>query len=192
VIGNDIVDLEVPSPLKSDRKKRFLDKVFTLQEKNLIDFSENPDVMIWRLWSMKESAYKIVNRAENKRSFAPLKLQCEIINPNEGVVRIDRHLINTKTIISKNYIRSVATNSSKNRIVEFLIKFDSNNQAEQSQILHENLMNIVGATYQIPKENLTLKKNNFGVPVLWYKNNSFDVDFSLSHHGKFGFIVLHF
>jgi hypothetical protein len=42
------------------------------------------DIMVWNLWSRKEAAYKIYNRATGVRGYFPLKLVCIYENTNSG------------------------------------------------------------------------------------------------------------
>jgi phosphopantetheinyl transferase (holo-ACP synthase) len=62
VIGNDIVDLALARK-ESNWKRPGLNKIFTTKEQLLISSAENPNTMVWNLWSRKRAAYKIYNRA---------------------------------------------------------------------------------------------------------------------------------
>jgi phosphopantetheinyl transferase (holo-ACP synthase) len=59
MIGNDVVDL-VLARKKVWRRTGYLQKIFTESEQLLIENSSNPHVLVWKLWSMKEAAYKII------------------------------------------------------------------------------------------------------------------------------------
>ncbi|MFD1316232.1 4'-phosphopantetheinyl transferase family protein [Namhaeicola litoreus] len=190
MIGSDIVDLTELTQYTKDRRKRFLEKVFSLKEQYLIDSSDNPEQMIWRLWSMKESAYKIVSRSDNERILAPTKLKCDIFNHAVGAVCTDRYSFITTTKVAENCVYSIASNSSKNPIAEFLLPFKSNEQSIQSKVIYKKFIDLIGDIYQIPTHLISMKKNNIGAPILLYKNNPMQVDFSLSHHGKYGFIAI--
>jgi len=71
MLGNDIVDLDLAKTQSNWRRKNYLDKIFTTEEQLLISSAKRPDEMVWLLWSMKESAYKIYNR---KSGISPLKV----------------------------------------------------------------------------------------------------------------------
>jgi len=61
-VGNDIVDLEEPDNRGKSGDGRFLDRVFTPEERGLIAGAANPDAVLWSLWAAKEAAYKAVSR----------------------------------------------------------------------------------------------------------------------------------
>ena len=71
MIGNDLVDLKVASVESNWKRPRFLDKVFTIEERQLIMNSKNQHQIVWLLWSMKEAAYKINVQQFGKRFYNP-------------------------------------------------------------------------------------------------------------------------
>ena len=76
MIGNDIVDLALAKKESNWQRNRFLDKIFTKNEQQIILNDANPEIMVWNLWSRKEAAYKIYNRETGIRGFFPLQLEC--------------------------------------------------------------------------------------------------------------------
>jgi phosphopantetheinyl transferase (holo-ACP synthase) len=79
MIGNDIIDLDLAKQESNWQRKGYLDKIMTSNEQALIYNSQNPDVMVRYLWSLKEAAYKIYNRQTQIRGFIPLRLECKIL-----------------------------------------------------------------------------------------------------------------
>jgi len=111
MIGNDIVDLNLAKIESNWKRKGFLEKIFTEKEQKLIQFSENPEQMVWILWSGKESAYKIHNRATLVRSFIPLQLECELDLSDQftsGKVSCFGHDYFFKTEVEQDYIYTIA------------------------------------------------------------------------------------
>jgi len=190
MIGIDVIDLRQITEFDSERRQRFLKKVFTAGERDFIDSSPNVDLAIWRLWSMKESAYKILSRTSNRRSFEPIKLNCEILSESVGQVWSDDHILFTRTSTSDYAISTVSTNSLADHFDEFLFNINYKNHAEQSSIVYQKLIEKIAEKYQIQNRFLSVKKNEIGVPFLLYKTSFFKVDFSLSHHGNCGFIAI--
>lgn len=190
MIGNDVIDLQVITEFDPERRKRFFQKVFSTKEQLLIDSSTNVDLAIWRLWSMKESVYKILSRRTDQRSFSPIKLNCEILSESVGQVRSDGHKLFTRTKMSAYAISTVATNSLEEQFDEFLFKINPKNHREQSHIVYQKLVEKIAEKYLIPKRHLSIRKNEIGVPFLYYKTSVFKVDFSLSHHGNIGFVAI--
>jgi len=112
MIGNDIVDLAQAEQDSNWKRPGYLDKLFTTEEQFLISSDIQPDSMVWLLWTMKESAYKIGSRKSKLREFAPVKLSCSNLiiydNTATGNVTYNEQLYFTKSTIEKTYIHTVA------------------------------------------------------------------------------------
>ncbi|HEY6142687.1 MAG TPA: 4'-phosphopantetheinyl transferase superfamily protein [Flavobacterium sp.] len=164
MIGNDIVDLALVQKESNWKRKGFLDKIFTQNEQLLILNAQNPEVIIWNLWSRKEAAYKIYNRQTQNRGYFPLQLECfnmEIIDEMIfGKVLIKDFIYFTKTEITNEYIHSIA--------VENVQDFDKIKRLNN----RENIQNI----------------NR--IPNYFDTNNSLFKPVSISHHGRFEQIVV--
>ena len=108
MIGNDIVDLALA--LKESNWKRigYLDKIFTKYEQILIIKSNNPENMVWNLWSRKEAAYKIFNRNTGVRIYNPIQFECFDTDKSIGKVMNNGILYYTKTEINLDYIHTVS------------------------------------------------------------------------------------
>ena len=113
MIGNDIVDLEQAERDSNWKRPGYLSKLFTSEEQFLISSNIQPDCMVWLLWTMKESAYKIDSRISKLREFAPAKLVCNnlIIHDNTatGNVTYNDQLYFTKSVIEESYIHTIAS-----------------------------------------------------------------------------------
>lgn len=108
MIGNDIVDLALAKKESNWKRKGYLDKIFTLKEQLLISTAENPEIMVWNLWSRKEAVYKIYNRQTGLRAFIPLKLECSQVDLEIGIVTCNGETYFTKTEITNQYVNTVA------------------------------------------------------------------------------------
>jgi phosphopantetheinyl transferase (holo-ACP synthase) len=163
MIGNDIVDLVLARKESNWKRNGFLDKIFTTKEQLLISNAENPEVMVWNLWSRKEAAYKIYNRKTLIRGYFPLRLECfelEIIDGiSFGKVVIKDLIYFTKTEITTQFVHTIA--------VENVQDFD---------------------TIKTLENRKNIQKNN-GIPSYLEKDNSFLIPISISHHGRFEQIV---
>ena len=84
MIGNDIIDLSLAKTASNWQRKGFLEKQFTIKEQQLILQNGNSFNDVWRLWSMKEAAYKIYTQQHKKRFFAPQKFECSFIYESEN------------------------------------------------------------------------------------------------------------
>lgn len=115
MIGNDIVDLELAKFQSNWQRPNFLEKIFTLNERNYIQKAEYPDLEVWKLWSRKEAAYKIYNRETGIRGYFPWKLECSTLTnaPNKynEIVKIENRIYYTETITTSDYIYTIAVKS---------------------------------------------------------------------------------
>ena len=72
-VGNDIVDLTAPYVREKSRDVRFVTRVFTKDERNLISGASAPDQVLWSLWAGKETAYKVIQKMNPGITSAPGK-----------------------------------------------------------------------------------------------------------------------
>ncbi len=59
-VGNDVVDLSNPRVVDKHGDLRFLNRVFTPDEREVIKESVDPPLDLWGMWAAKEAAFKIV------------------------------------------------------------------------------------------------------------------------------------
>lgn len=159
MIGNDIIDLDLARKESNWKRKGFLEKIFTVEEQNMILNTSNPELMVWNLWSRKEAAYKIYNRITGIKGYFPWLLECQYDSKHFGRVIIDNFVFTTQTEITDDYIYSIGVveNAVFNKI--------------------KNLEN---------RENI--KKNN-GIPyTLDIATNTIQA-VSITHHGSFERII---
>ena len=159
MIGNDIVDLALAQKESNWKRKGFLNKIFTEKEQLLILNAQNPEVMVWNLWSRKEAAYKIYNRKTGIRGYFPLQMECFNIGLIDGIqlgkVVIKGTIYYTKTTIYTEYINTIAVVSIED--------FDKVKLVINSKYIY--------------------KKN--GIPNYFENTNSGLKPLSISHHGRF-------
>ena len=158
MIGNDIVDLALAKKESNWKREGFLDKIFTEREQSLILKAQNPDHMVWNLWSRKEAAYKIYNRQTGIRVYIPLQLECFNLKVINGIlygkVFCNTNIYYTKTEESGEYIHTIA-----------VARIDD---LDAVQFI-ENIS--------------TIQKTN-GIPN-WIDNEKLVKPISISHHGRF-------
>lgn len=155
MIGNDIVDLDLARKESNWKRNRFLDKIFTKNEQLLITANENPEIIVWNLWSRKEAAYKIYNRETGIRGFFPLQLECFYENATFGTVSIKGEMYYTQSKIENDCIYTIAVVEK-----EYFKKIKSINPVVE-----------------------ILKKN--GIPFIIDSNSKIEKPVSISHHGRF-------
>ncbi len=159
MIGNDVVDLALALKESNWKRKGYLDKIFTINEQLLIIKSDNPENMVWNLWSRKEAAYKIFNRNIGIRIYNPIQFECFDTDKSIGKVMNNDVLYYTKTEINLDYIHTVSVlNSTDFKSIKFLNRTNEMIKIE-------------------------------GIPFLKEANNDELNPISISNHGRFEKIV---
>ncbi|WP_293898246.1 MULTISPECIES: 4'-phosphopantetheinyl transferase family protein [unclassified Sphingobacterium] len=112
MIGNDIVDLVRSRKDSNWRRRGFINKIFSENEQLLIANSDDQEIVVWLLWSMKEAAYKIWNRETGSRKYAPIRLLCSFVERSCGTavgeVVCEENRYYTKTIVGADFIHTIA------------------------------------------------------------------------------------
>ena len=184
--GNDIVDIVVAAAESNWKRKGFLEKIFTLREQQYINNAAVPDEMVWKLWTMKESAYKVYIRQHGGRFFAPQKFHCILLSPGTGLVTFNNISYQTTTISAKNYIYSIACLKGFTNI-ELLNSCFSLPQMEhlkQQQFIYQKIVARYNIATGVKKENIEVVKDKNDIPFLQCSNH-IQVPVSITHHGYF-------
>lgn len=185
MVGNDIVDLNVAFSNSRWRSARFVDKIFTSVEKKQIEGSADVFKTIWRLWSMKESAYKIYLQQHKSPFFDPKKIQTQILNKTEGVVTIQNYSYVTSTKCASSYMY---TESKFHESESLFSKLFVAQHKYNSEYCREQLISYFAHTYNKDPLSLQIKKNSLGVPKLFFKNELQNKSISITHHGGYAAI----
>lgn len=189
MIGNDIVDLKLASIESNWQRKGFLNKVFTKKEQALILNATNPFIMVWLLWSMKESAYKIYVQQYGQRFFAPKKLECYLINNFNGMVLINNTTYKTQSVITNDCIYTTAILlESRKEMIHKRFAINEVSHEHQSKLAYHQLKETVSKIERIPYGELYIKKTKAGVPNIYWNTTIINIPFSITHHGSFGAI----
>ncbi|HEU4585969.1 MAG TPA: 4'-phosphopantetheinyl transferase superfamily protein [Gemmatimonadaceae bacterium] len=83
MIGNDLVDLRAREAAGKSGDARFVRRVFTAREAELIGGSASPDTALWMLWAAKEAAYKVARKLVPDVIFAHSRYE---VIPDEGAL----------------------------------------------------------------------------------------------------------
>ncbi len=191
--GNDIVDKFTAAAESNWKRKGFLEKLFTEQEQQLIGEASIPEDMLWRLWTMKESAYKIYTRQFGGRFFAPHKINCTILSNTSGCVTLNTINYQTITRSTKNYIYSMAR-LDKNAQQAFLnccFRLPQWTYAKQQAFIYDNIINQYAVFTGTIKNGLSLKKDKDGIPFLSCQGDLSVIPVSITHHGHFAAFTIY-
>lgn len=186
MIGNDIVDLNAANLESNWQRPRFLSKLFSKKEQKIIDSAEDATNIVWRLWSMKESAYKAHQRYfDLAPKFNPKAFECNLLSSEKGNVSVSGSIYNLQTITKEGYIYSEATNSNFN--LSFTSNFMNN---ISSETLKAKMIQEYSKQLDQPSTDFSIRKCNHGIPRLMFNQKQLSLPFSITHHGKYAAFIV--
>ncbi len=186
MIGNDIIDLSIPVSKKWNNK-RYLDKLFDLEEQAIIKESENSKIIMLLLWSLKEATYKAHQRRFNlPRKYNPLAFHCKLTSRDQsrsqGSVEIEKYTYFTSSIINSAFIHSVASFETESVASQKI--YGSNKNA------YEVILKDFSLLLKEPIANLKIEKDKNLIPILVGDVLKLEHAFSTSHHGNYAAYVI--
>lgn len=184
--GNDIVDIKIAAAESNWKRKGFLEKIFTPQEQQYINESATPDKMVWRLWSMKESAYKIYVRQYGGRFFSPQAFSCCLLSKTAGIVEYKDCIYQTKTKITSSYIHTVANklNAETSQTIVKCFRPGILKYSHQQQFIYTKIIESFCTSCKDFNRKVSVEKDKNGIPFL-YCGNNLQIPLSITHHGNF-------
>ncbi len=185
--GNDIVDMKTAATESNWKRAGFLDKIFTQKEQEYIHNAAAPAQMVWKLWSMKESAYKIYTRQYGGRFFAPQQLSCTHLSETSGLVTINNISYQIITSITKDYIYSIAGQGafSKNDFYSCCFDLPQEDCVSQQKFIHEKLVTHYADMRDGDINAFEIIKETNNIPFLLCKKEKLKIPVSITHHGNY-------
>lgn len=181
MIGNDVVDLHLATMESNWHRPRFLSKIFSKKERLLITSAPNKTSMVWRLWTMKEAAYKAHQRQFNLGTkFNPTAFECSLASEKKGTVHINSQSYKTHTVRKLNFVYSEAKAMGINRAVYSELKENNNSKNIKDELncyLSQQINRALGP--------IEIKKDKNGIPWVFFHQRKQEIPFSISHHGRF-------
>ncbi|MBQ4802210.1 4-phosphopantetheinyl transferase family protein [Aquimarina sp. MMG015] len=173
MIGDDIVDLKLARIQSNWRRKGWLQKIFTESEQVMIWDSEDPDGLVWKLWSMKEATYKAHQRRFSiPRKYNPWDFVC-----SDEQVTIDNHIYKTVSKQNNKYAYTISFTDHSN----FISKVFNDNTLFYKKVLQNYVADIMG----VKKSSISILKDIHGIPCIKIDDRSTDIPLSFSSHGSF-------
>ena len=177
MIGNDIIDLTLAKTESNWQRRGFLEKQFSANEQQLILNAQNSFEMVWRLWSMKEAAYKIFTQQHSVRFFAPKKFECKLMLDLNGVVCYKNQKFYTTSIVNQHYIFTRAALTKQTSSYSEMVSPD------QIDTMIKDKLNVLTG---LKMTGIKQKKSKTGAPSYYNKTTLLTSSCSISHHGKSG------
>jgi phosphopantetheinyl transferase (holo-ACP synthase) len=182
--GNDIIDISQTRLSTNWRRKGFLQKVFRLKEQELVKRSADPFITVWRMWSMKESAYKLYLQQGHERFFNPSLIHCKFLSESLGEVHIRGMKMKTYTEMSSEFIFTTASFEQEEGVESSI--FSLTDDEAQSETTHQKSLQFIAVKHRLSLEHLQLKKTSQNIPQIFYLEQKLPIAVSLTHHGNYG------
>jgi hypothetical protein len=201
--GNDIVALAATDEDRTSRP-RFYSRILTPDELSLYDELTGGGLsfssFVWLMWSIKESAYKYVNRADPGLRFAPLKIPVTRLRPRddrrddrrnegrddfyEGVIRSQRRTLYSRSFLADETIMTVVSAQEGFSNVHWgLRRIENPNYSNQSALVRTFALQSLSIV--LPGAELRIIKSPDGPPELWDGEHRLHMPLSLAHHGPY-------
>ncbi len=160
--------------------------MFHPEEQEFIQAADDPFTTVWRMWSMKESAYKLFLQSDKKRLFNPSSFICRIISPEKGVVAKAEFTILTSSMVNPRFIFTVATLDHHAPVDNAVFYLADNAHQFQRKMTHQKVLQNVSESYKLDVDMLKIGKTDQNIPSIYYKDKNLNIPVSLTHHGHFG------
>jgi phosphopantetheinyl transferase (holo-ACP synthase) len=205
--GNDIVALNAINAART-KQPEFYSKILSVTEKSLYQAPISEaipfEIFVWLLWSVKESAYKFLQRHNPALIFTPVKFEVKelhipagfIINDFNGeeieavgfaddfyiksTIIVGEYKLYSRSLIYDELILSTVNDSDNFDKVYWGIKaIESSDTEIQSAAVRKFLLSRLRA---LGFKSPVISKNGNGIPVLLIDDTESEIPVSLSHH----------
>lgn len=192
MIGNDIIDLnELQRHPRSDQL-RFRRKILAEPELDWLSSSGNAVLDIWKLWALKESAYKCYFQLTRRRFFSPRKFICQWEtpagnDPRRATVVTPIGWLQAEIDQTEDYIHALCSDEAE-RLAKAkvqLVALPERDARAQSGILRREALTWIAQHQGHPAGELSWD-DAAGHPRVKRRGVLLPVSISLSHHGRWG------
>lgn len=189
------------------RDTRFINRVFTPREQELISRAKSQDAALWALWAGKETAYKLVKKRDPSATSVPRLYEVSLNRAEEsvrlspgsdaltGFVDTPYGRVEIKVFITSDYVHCVGTASAPDEmdgLVWHVDRISPDSQASpdyESAFVRKALKLCLSKCYDESPENIEIRrvKSSYGLgpPSVCINGRPAAIDVSLSHDGLF-------
>ena len=194
-VGNDVVDLKDPENIGKSRDDRFLGRVFTAGERELIASAPSPDTLLWSLWAAKEAAYKAVSRVDPAVCSIPRQYRVVLETGNAAgtAIRLAGKVITPggelalRVALTADWVHALAAGSEAalDRICRHVEGLDG--AGDPSAFVREALLREIARFLGCAAGDLSVVKEpgGPGAPGVLFRGRLLAAEVSLSHDGRF-------
>lgn len=197
-VGNDVVDLKDPENIGKSRDDRFLGRVFTAGERELIASVPYPDTLLWSLWAAKEAAYKAVSSADPAVCSIPRRYRVvlEAEDATRKIVRLAGKVITPRgelvleVAVSADWVHALAAGAEEalKRLCRRVKRLEGGKGAvNPSAFVRGALLREIADRLDCSVGDLSVVKNpdGLGAPRVLFRGDLLAAEVSLSHDGRF-------
>ena len=207
-VGNDIVDLESPFANGKSKDKRFINRVLTTKEQEIVQGKQFDDYLLWSHWAAKESAFKVVSKIKPDVSSSPKKYEVYFdkvkqFSIQKGVVYTPVKKIHVcvhrNMIYGNKWIHCVGSSRQidletaifyREEQIDHLFDYNfAHASKKESSYVRKIAGKKISQILSESSENIEFKKNvqpgKHSYPEVFIKNRKTNIDISFSHDGKF-------
>ncbi len=197
-VGNDVVDLKDPENIGKSRDDRFLGRVFTAGERELIASAPFPDTLLWSLWAAKEAAYKAVSSADPTVCSIPRRYRVvlEAEDATRKIVRLAGKVITPRgelvleVAVSADWVHALAAGAEEalKRLCRRVKRLEGGKGVvNPSAFVRGALLREIACRLDCPVGDLSVVKNpdGLGAPRVLFRGELLAAEISLSHDGRF-------
>jgi phosphopantetheinyl transferase (holo-ACP synthase) len=198
-IANDLVDWKYPANAEKSRDLRYLKKILTDVEIEIVQKTGNQDAALWSLWACKETAYKALKKLSPDTLFQPRYWSVELDRPGSEygsgkVVVPGKKPIFVRIYLSDAYVHCIGTDELSNldKIVwgvDPLPPASDGIDIDPSVFVRKCLLRRLANSYSLNIRNMEIRRakqsRELLPPCLYLDDKKAPFDISLSHDGKF-------
>ena len=202
--GNDIVSLNAINVTRT-KQPNFYSKILTPTETALHQqpcFANIPfEIFVWLLWSIKESAFKYLQRIDVDILFTPVKFEVREVqipskfnllnfntaelkgtgfgglNSIRATIKFGDYILYSNSLIYQEFVATVVNNNEDFGKTHWGIK-----RIESDDIEIQSVGVRAFLTKNLPDKNIIISKNPQGIPVLLKDDLELSIPISFSHH----------
>ncbi|NNM54624.1 MAG: 4'-phosphopantetheinyl transferase superfamily protein [Spirochaetales bacterium] len=188
LVGNDLVDLELPQAQAKFRDKRYVERVLTSSEIQTLAQAQKPHQMLCTFWAAKESCFKVLQKLDPNTVFSPrlLEVQGSPESSSSSVLHFQDRQLFVSWTWGEGWVHCLATMSLSYSPLFRVETFDSHQFSESEAVrnLGKKLFQELGWT-EVQFRRVIRQDSRPLWPQAYLGSNLIPVDVSFSHDGRF-------
>jgi phosphopantetheinyl transferase (holo-ACP synthase) len=185
VIGNDIVDLDDEETREGSQHRRFDERVFHARELALVRASHDPHRLRWLLWAAKESAFKMLRRAQPALVFSPPRFVVCPAARGAATVEAGGSIVPVRYELGAGYVHCIA-GCEGGPVIAAVDGVDRVNgtPGDASAAVRRLASQSIARVLRVDARELVVGRVG-RLPVVFCRGRPLSGTLSLSHHGRF-------